>query len=301
MNAAILSFTARGSALGERLCKELRAMGWEAKAYIKSKYAPETGESTVVEESLHSWMEARWDVFDALLFVGATGIAVRALAPFVKSKKTDPAVLCMDEKGTYCIPLLSGHLGGANDLARQLCSRTGALAVITTATDLNDCFAIDLFAKEQGQEIRDMKQAKEISAALLSGKPIVTVGLGCRKGASLAEVQTAVQTVCERNRIPLACIRQLVSIDLKKEEEGLIQAAGELGVPFVTYSAEELSKVSGEYTASLFVKSVTGVDNVCERSAVLGSGYGVLIQKKLAVGPVTAALAVQGEGAEDEK
>lgn len=301
MKAVIISFTSCGCALGKKLYAELKDLGWEAKTYIKSKYAPDDTEAVTVRDSLHSWMEEHWKGSDAVIFVGATGIAVRTIAPFVKSKKTDPAVLCMDEQGNYCIPLLSGHLGGANALAQQICGRTGALAVVTTATDLNDCFAIDLFAKEQGQEIRDMKQAKEISAALLSGKQIVTVGVGCRKGTSYEEVSHAVLTVCEKNRIPLRCLKQMVSIDLKKEETGIIETARELKIPFVTYSAEQLMEVPGEYTASLFVKSVTGIDNVCERSAVLGSGYGALIQKKLAVGPVTVALAVQGEGAENEE
>lgn len=299
MRSRIISFTANGERLGIQVAELLKQMGWDAEVFVKSKYI-ESGKAHLVTEPLHQWIEPLWKETDAFVFVGAAGIAVRAVSPFVKSKKTDPAVLCMDEKGKFCIPLLSGHLGGANELAEKLSTFTGALPVITTATDLNQCFAVDLFAKKQGLEIRNMKAAKEISAALLSGKKMITAGIGCRKDASAKEVKAALVEVCRQNHIPVGCVKQLASIDLKKDEAGIIETARELGIVFHTFSAEELSKVPGEYTASLFVQSVTGVENVCERSAVLGSGYGILIQKKTAVGPVTVALALKEEDADEE-
>lgn len=104
---------------------------------------------------------------DALVFIGALGIAVRHIAPFIKDKREDPAVLCMDELGRYVIPVLSGHIGGANELAGILAEAMHAHPVITTATDINGRFSVDTWARRNGLLITDMKMAKEISAAIL--------------------------------------------------------------------------------------------------------------------------------------
>ena len=104
---------------------------------------------------------------DALIFVGAAGIAVREIAPFVRDKRTDPAVLCLDERANFVIPLLSGHIGGANALARRLAAALGAAAVVTTATDVNGKFSVDTWAAEHGCAISDMGLAKRVSAEIL--------------------------------------------------------------------------------------------------------------------------------------
>lgn len=343
---------------------------------------------------------------DAILFVGATGIAVRAIAPFIRGKSVDPAVLVIDEAGRYVIALLSGHLGGANALARTAASLIEAEPVITTATDAESAFAVDTFAKENGFLLTDLRKAKAVSAKVLRGEKLriysdipierlvqrpgrheaelipvqdidhadiiisyrthilkpaagpdadasarladaaetqdpeypkpahseartdavrvqpltgrdqgasadvsasgsiglrliakrIHVGLGARKGVTQAEVAAAVATCLEDAGIDPRAVADLVSIDLKKQEAGILAYSYERGVPFVTYTAEELRTVEGAFAGSRFVQSVTGVANVCERASAFAAGRNghaeVLVHKTIH-GNVTTAVAVE--------
>ncbi|MDR3160528.1 MAG: cobalamin biosynthesis protein [Spirochaetaceae bacterium] len=109
---------------------------------------------------------------DALVFIGACGIALRAVAPLVASKDRDPAVVVIDETARWVISLLSGHLGGANDLTREIAVLLGGEAVITTATDLRGLFAVDCWAKQHNLAIDSLEKAKEVSARILAGEEI---------------------------------------------------------------------------------------------------------------------------------
>ena len=109
---------------------------------------------------------------DLIVFVGATGIAVRAVAPYLAGKAYDPAVLVIDEGGRFVIPLLSGHLGGANALAQRLAAGLGAQPVLTTATDTRAAFAVDTWAAEQGCAVLNADNIKYVSGALLRGEPV---------------------------------------------------------------------------------------------------------------------------------
>ena len=251
----------------------------------------------------------------------------------------------MDEKGIFAISLLSGHIGGANELAGKLANLTGAIPVITTATDVNGRFAVDVFAKKQKLWIADMKAAKQVSADVLDEKKIglvtdfpilgempeelellkgtepfegktgivialnetfhpfpctlhlipkiVALGLGCRKGKEEAAIEEAVLEALSRNRLSIHSLMGAASVDLKAEEPGILAFCEKYGLDFQAYSAEELSEAEGDFIPSSFVKNVAGVDNVCERSAVLLSDGGKLIQKKAAGNGVTVALAVK--------
>jgi len=118
--------------------------------------------------SLGEWTKEQFGTKELLVFIGAAGIAVRSIAPYVKSKKTDPAVIVIDEQGRHVISLLSGHIGGANALT-LLCARLlGAEPVITTATDLHKKFAVDVFAAERDLYMDSMSYAKEIAAELVA-------------------------------------------------------------------------------------------------------------------------------------
>lgn len=156
--AAIFAFTENGEQLAQRIAHKLQKQGYICTSYPKTM------------KSLTAWTGEQFAVAQVLIFVGAAGIAVRAVACWVKDKFTDPAVVVVDEMGKFVIPLLSGHLGGANDFARMLAAYLCAVPVITTATDLHGCFAVDVFAREKGLWIADRRLAKEMSAAALEGK-----------------------------------------------------------------------------------------------------------------------------------
>lgn len=110
--------------------------------------------------------------YDSLVCIMATGIVVRILAPLIVHKTSDPAVVVLDQKGKHAISLLSGHLGGANDLAREMAAISGGEAVITTATDVAGELSFDTFAKKYDMAIENIGQLKYISGALLSGKKV---------------------------------------------------------------------------------------------------------------------------------
>lgn len=161
MQIEIISFTGQGSSLAEKIKEIMKVYGNVQVTSGKEKNI-----------SLQTWTENAFSKAQVLIFVGAAGIAVRAIAPFVQDKFKDPAVLVVDEKGTYVIPVLSGHVGGANAYALQLAEKLQAQAVITTATDINQKFAVDVFAKKNQLFIKDRAWAKEISAAILGGEKI---------------------------------------------------------------------------------------------------------------------------------
>lgn len=346
MNLVMIAFTQNGFLLEQRLQAAAAGRGFETKTFLKSKYvqAPEESGTVQVRESLGEWAQSLIPGADGVIFVGAAGIAVRTIAPFVKSKKTDPAVLVLDEKGNFVIPLLSGHIGGANELAEWIAEEIGAVPVITTATDVNNHFAVDVFARKNHLWISNMRLAKEVSALVLrevrleagagagyrpkKGQKVfreldfrqsaspdgregtfwiqlpdgevlhlvprnMTLGIGCKKGTSREMIEQRVKQVLDENGIFSQAIRQIASIDLKKEELGLKEFCENRKLPLVTYTGEELGRLEGEFTPSAFVSRITGVDNVCERSACLGSGQGTLIVKKQAGGGVTAACAAE--------
>lgn len=170
MKIRIISFTEQGEKQMISLYRQLHPAGEQVSCYSKGFF-----EKSQVPHfcpiqpigKLKKWAEESFACSDALIFISACGIAVRSIAPYVADKFTDPAVIVMDEQGKFVISLLSGHMGGANDLAKRIADYIGATPVISTATDLSECFAVDLFAKEWRLWIDSRVLAKEVSASLL--------------------------------------------------------------------------------------------------------------------------------------
>ncbi len=174
---------------------------------------------------------------EAILFVGAAGIAVRLIAPWVQDKLKDPAVLVIDEQGRYAIPILSGHVGGCNELAEAAAQILGAEPVITTATDLRQAFAVDVFATENELVISDRELAKQISAAELRGEKIGFFSDYPVDGIVPAEITPGVwqkeniyvtlkQGGCPKNA-PASLVRRdmVIGLQEKKEQRDAAKAA----------------------------------------------------------------------------
>lgn len=320
MKLAYLAFTAKGKALADGLATALGGTAMRCNQPL----------------SLEAWTSAQFADAGGLVFVGAAGIAVRAIAPHLKHKATDPAVVVVDECGHFAVPILSGHLGGANDLARQIARVCGAVPVITTATDANGIFAVDEWAKRQGCLVLNPGRIKQVSSLLLAGgtvrvrsawpitgtppsgvvvtesnfcqvrldllggdpdalclvPPLAVLGVGCRRGTSRTALEDALAALLDRAGICTQVICAAATIDRKGDELALLDFCKAHGWPLSTYTAEQLRQVQGPFTGSTFVQQVTGVDNVCERAAVLASG-GTLYCNKLAGNGVTMALALK--------
>lgn len=167
MRIAIISVTSDGTAFSSALAEKLD--GFHTDRYAFEKYADENSSPF---SSVYDLAAEIFGEYDALVFICAAGIAVRAVGAIAASKVSDPAVICMDERGRFVIPLLSGHLGGANALAEIIAKKVGALPVITTATDIGGKFSPDSFAKANGLVISDMTLAKKIAAGVLNGEKI---------------------------------------------------------------------------------------------------------------------------------
>lgn len=161
MKIACLSFTNRALDLGESLL-----------AIENSDYSFYHFDNTSIEGGIKKFLKDSWSLFDGFVFICATGIAVRMIAPYIESKTKDPAVLVIDDNGKFVISLLSGHIGGANDLTNYITDKIGATPVITTASDARGIHAVDIFAKENNYFIEDINSLSKITALMVNDKKI---------------------------------------------------------------------------------------------------------------------------------
>lgn len=329
MKAAVFAFSRQGCETARKIMAVCPDVVWQS-------YTMERFEEVDFSPITPMCYGERFAESELMVFVGSCGIAVRKIAPFVHDKRTDPAVVCVDELGTFVIPLLSGHIGGANALARRIADSLHATPVITTATDINRKFSVDTWATENGCAISSMKLAKAVSAAILerdiplkSDFPVagtlpngvisgetgtlgiyltatnaepfentlrliprrLHLGIGCRRGIDKEAIGAAVEQVFRENNLDFRGVSCAASIDLKQDEEGLLSFCEEQKIPIRFYTAVQLEAVPGDFTPSPFVQKVTGVDNVCERSALIGADR--LIVKKTACHGVTVAVAME--------
>lgn len=183
MKLAIIAITRNGARLGARL----KEAATDADLFVAEKFAAEAGANArpFVGE-LREMVRENWRKYQGFIFVMAAGIVVRMIAPHLEAKDRDPAVVVVDEAGRFAVSLLSGHLGGANELAREVAGLLGGQAVVTTATDVNELPSFDLLAREEGWAIDDLGRVKSLNALLLAGEEIAVVDASGRVAASFA-------------------------------------------------------------------------------------------------------------------
>lgn len=194
-----------------------------------------------------------------LVFVCASGIAVRKISPFVNSKMTDCPVIVVDDNGKFVIPILSGHVGGGNVLAKEIAGAIDAVPVITTATDVNDSFSVDLFAMKNGLKIDDKQGIKLVSSRILAGEKVsVYIESGIKTTGKLPSCLKIVQDIPENETVGIAITES------KYEKKSLINLTTRnycLGIGCKKdKSFEEIknfieSKVSGKILDGIFAVS----------------------------------------------
>ena len=266
MRTAIISLTTTGSRLADKISEKVGGQ-------IFAKGRNFTGLADLVADIFGK--------FDGLIFICASGIVVRMIAPHIAGKLSDPAVLVIDERGRNVISLLSG----ANELTLEIAKAIEANPVITTATDVEGKFAVDAIASRFGLIPEPKEAIKAINSAILRGEEVfvtagdvrlnlipqnLIAGIGCRRGTSSLKIFEAIQRACNMIHQPIERVKLLASIDAKKEESGLLALAEVMGLEIKFFSASELQDKIDEYKLeeSKFVTRSVGVGNVCEAAAL---------------------------------
>lgn len=308
----IIAFTKKGISLALRLSEF-----FDAKIFVPERFHDLNKNLEIINSDLSEWTGKIFHETGAMIFIGACGIAVRAISKHIKSKLSDPAVIVIDENGNFVIPILSGHIGGANELAKKISDILHAHAVITTATDVNNFISPDEWAVKNNCAIENPDAIKKISSNILENEnhsvgiavtdlkqptpfPVtlwlrpkdLILGAGCNKGISPEEFEKAAENFLDGAGVSIFSLKALASINIKSDEPALKIFAENHNIPFLTFSAEELQSVSGNFTRSEKVFNITGTDNVCERACVRAAGKNfALLRSKCIYGGITLALA----------
>ncbi len=196
--------------------------------------------------------------YQGLVFVAPCGVVVRAIAPLVEHKLSDPAVVCVDAGGRYAVSLLSGHEGGANGLAMVVGNAIGAEPVISTTTEA----------------VKDL-----------------VVGIGCRRGKPAEEIVEAPRSALGQLGCGVERVRLLATADVKAREQGLLEASAALEIPLRVIDSEEIRRSTLAFGRSDFVEENVNLPAVAEPAALLAGRRTQLILQKTAFNGITIAIA----------
>ncbi len=257
MSLAIIILTKEGLQVAERLKMDLPEGDlyvveglWQAEwAGLKSTPNVFSGIGKLVGDIFHK--------YDGFVFIMALGLVIRAIAPYIKDKYTDPAVVVVDDVGRFVISALSGHEGGANQLASRVASSLCTEAVITTGTE---------------------------------ARKDIIIGFGCSATSTSEKIRHAIMEGLKLAQIPLERVRLLTTIKERASLPEVHKAALELGIPIRVFPREEIATCIKEYSSSEFVKEKIGIGGVCEPTALLAGRKTRLILRKQHFSGVTVAI-----------
>lgn len=255
MSIALIAITEDGVKVAERLKAKLCD---EVVVFLPEKIKQTRIDATYFSNKLADHVGRIFPDYEGLIFIMAMGIVIRVIAPFIKDKYNDPAVVVVDDVGRSVISVLSGHEGGANKLAHRVANILHADAIITTGTE---------------------------------AKKDIIIGIGCKRGVNSEDVKDAIIKAIKMANVSVERIRIAGTVDLKANEPGLLKALEELDIPLRIVSRPEIDTCAKDYTKSDFVQDKIGVGGVCEPAALLSGRKTKLILKKQKFPGVTIAIA----------
>jgi len=255
MSIAVITFSAEGAIVASKLVDQLP----DSKMFLHSNIA---GAWDAMRFSrVIDLIAAIFCEYSGLVFIGPCGVAVRSVGPHLTHKTKDPAVVVVDVMARWAVSLVSGHEGGANDLAITVGNILSAEPVISTTTE-----------------------------ALKN----LIVGLGCRRGTPSTNIVKAIEETLREADLNLTQVRLLSSADIKADEKGLLVAARELGIPLRFMSSEEIRNCALEFQHSNFVENKVSLPAVAEPCALLAGRRTRLILTRQILHGVTVAIAREG-------
>lgn len=344
MKIGIFTVTQGGKKLGVKL-KDFFPTG---KLYTLEKFCGNDEDILPIKPDLKTMVGEVFHEMDYLIFIMATGIVVRSIAPYIKDKYQDPGILVMDEKGQNVISLLSGHIGGANDLTLKVADWLNINPVITTASDVQNTIAVDTLAQRLKCKINNWHLTKKVTAHIVNGNRVgiyweditpidlphnyeivnslpellhktygiyigngniekkhknilqlypqnLVLGIGCRRGTSAITVLDTINLALREVNKSVENVKKIVTVDVKADEEGLIEAGKNLGISIEIISRKRIMEVEELFETSTFVKKAIGVGSVSEPCAYIGSNEGKLLVKKFKNQGVTVSIAEEKE------
>jgi cobalt-precorrin 5A hydrolase len=255
MNLALIAITNDGINVAERIKEKLDG---EVTVFLPQKLKQSKLTATYYSKKFSDQIGDLFSHYEGLIFVMASGIVVRTIAPHITDKYTDPAVVVVDDVGRYVISILSGHEGGANNLAHSVANILHTDAVITTGTEAQ--------------------------------KDII-IGIGCKRGIGSNEVKDAINSALADADVSIDRVRLAGTVDLKADEVGLLSALDELGIPLRIVSRPEIDTCAKDYSKSDFVIEKIGVGGVAEPAALISGRKTKLILKRQKYPGITVAIA----------